>query len=114
MALDESQKEVVIMKGERDSAIRKSAQIESRFNDMQVSSRSESVGSGRIKPATKIFARNLKFFIPKIYCIMYCTAIHICNPMYVLKAIQYTFRVKQPKDILILAVTLYIGALSDM
>ena len=38
MALDESQKEVAVMKMERDTAIRKAAQIESRFNDMQVGS----------------------------------------------------------------------------
>ena len=35
--MEESQKELALLKGERDDAIRKSAAIESRFSDMQVS-----------------------------------------------------------------------------
>ena len=37
LALDESQKELALSRGERDKAIRNSAQVQSRFDDMEVS-----------------------------------------------------------------------------
>ena len=35
-ALTETERELAIMRGDRDAAVRRSAQIESRFTDMQV------------------------------------------------------------------------------
>ena len=35
-ALNETERELAVMRGDRDAAVRRTAQIESRFTDMQV------------------------------------------------------------------------------
>ena len=42
--MDDSQKELALAKGERDKAVRNSAQVQSRFDDMEVRLRFSIIG----------------------------------------------------------------------